>query len=236
MKMLCSALLLFSTFLATANSALPANRHIAVQGSAELKTTPDIAVISFEVSNLQPTALAAKAEVDKRVNQFLDGLEDFEVQTEGVTATNLLTEPQYIYTRDNEQQLAGYRASRSVQIELTNIDQLNELINFGLKVEISEVQNIQLRSSKTEEMRKKVTAMAVENAKANATALASAFEARLGKIYSINSNTQRQQGGYERIMVTGSRVGAADAAPGRYLQATVTFNSTVDAVFDLTVN
>ncbi|SNY43857.1 hypothetical protein SAMN06297280_0660 [Arsukibacterium tuosuense] len=235
MKTLCISLLLLLSLPVIANSGLPNTRHIAVQGSAELTTTPDIAVISFEVSSMQPTALAAKADVDERVNQFLDGLDDFAVTTEGVTASNLLTEPQYIYTRDNEQQLAGYRASRSVQVELTNIDQLNELINFGLKVEISEVKNIQLRSSNTEEMRKKVTAMAVDNAKANAAALASAFDAELGKIYSINANAQRQQGGYERIMVTGSRLGAADAAPGRYLQATVTFNSTVDAVFDLTV-
>lgn len=40
MRFLCSALLLLISFQSSANSALPANRHIAVQGSAELSTAP----------------------------------------------------------------------------------------------------------------------------------------------------------------------------------------------------
>ncbi|MAA95897.1 MULTISPECIES: SIMPL domain-containing protein [unclassified Arsukibacterium] len=235
MKTLISIILFVSAFTTLANGSLPANRHVAVQGSAELTARPDKALISFDVSSLQPTALEAKADVDSRVNQFLDGLKDYAVTTEGVTASNLLTEPYYIYTDGDEQQLAGYRAERSIKVELTKIDQLNELINFGLKVQVNEVTNIQLQASDSEEMQTKVTAMAVANAKIKAQALASAFDARLGRIYSINSNTHRQQGGYERIEVTGARLGAANAAPGRYLQATVKFSSTVDAVFDLTV-
>lgn len=236
MKTLISILLLVSVFTVAADNSLPANRHVTVQGSAELTATPDIALISFDVSSMQPTALKAKAEVDSRVNQFLDGVKDFAVTTDGITASNLLTEPHYLYTDGNDRQLAGYTARRSLKVELTNIDQLNELINFALKVQLNEVTNIQLQASNSEEMQKQATAMAVKNATAKAQALASAFDARLGRIYSINSNTQRQQGGYERIEVTGSRLGAADVAPGRYLQATVKFSSTVDAVFDLKVD
>tara|TARA_R110002126_G_scaffold150368_12_gene296635 strand:- start:1813 stop:2523 length:711 start_codon:yes stop_codon:yes gene_type:complete len=236
MKSLCSLLLLISVFSVSANSSLPATRHIAVQGTAELTTTPDIAVVSLEVISTQKTALEAKADVDKRVNQLLDGLDDFAVKTDDVTASNLLTEPEYIYTDGNQQQLVGYRASRSLKLKLTNLEQLNKLLDFALSVRIDEVQDIQLQSSKADELRKQVTAMAAENAKANGKALANAFDAKLGRIYSINSNSQRQRGGYEMIQVTGARLGAADAAPGRYLQATVSFNSTVDAVFELSVN
>lgn len=236
MKTLCSMLLLISVFSVSANSSLPATRHIAVQGTAELTTTPDTAVISLEVTSMQKSALDAKADVDQRVNKLLDGLNVYDVKADDVTASNLLTEPHYIYTNGNEQQLAGYRASRSLKLKLTNLEQLNQLLDFALSVRIDEVQNIQLQSSKAEELRTQVTALAAENAKANGKALANAFNAKLGRIYSINSNSQRQRGGYEMIQVTGARLNAADAAPGRYLQATVSFNSTVDAVFELTVN
>ncbi|WP_213999822.1 SIMPL domain-containing protein [Arsukibacterium sp.] len=236
MKTLCISLLLLMTLPATANSSLPATRHIAVQGTAELTTTPDIAVISMEVTSMQKSALEAKADVDKRVNQLLDGLDDFAVKTDDVTASNLLTEPEYIYTDGNQQQLVGYRANRSLKLKLTNLEQLNQLLDYALSVRIDEVQDIQLQSSKADELRKQVTAMAAENAKTNGKALANAFDAKLGRIYSINSNSQRQRGGYEMIQVTGARLNASDAAPGRYLQATVSFNSTVDAVFELSVN
>ena len=93
MKTLISIILFVSAFTTLANGSLPANRHVAVQGSAELTARPDKALISFDVSSLQPTALEAKADVDSRVNQFLDGLKDYAVTTEGVTASNLLTEP-----------------------------------------------------------------------------------------------------------------------------------------------
>ncbi|MDP5149043.1 SIMPL domain-containing protein [Rheinheimera baltica] len=238
MKTLFGALLLVCSFCALADNSLPANRHIAVRGSAELTTTPDIAVISFMVSSQQATSLDAKKDVDKRVNQFLDGLDAFAVQTAGVTATNLLTEPHYTYDSDGNELLSGYRASRSLSVRLTNIDQLNSLLNFALEQQINEVKDIRLHSTKNNELRKKVAALAVENAKSNAEAMANAFDATLGKVYSINSNTEHQQGRYERIEVTGSRVDSRNinASAGRYLQATITFKSTVNAVYDLTVN
>ena len=53
------AFLLFTSCV-NANTALPANRHIAVIGEAQLKAKPDIAVINLAVESLQASSLDAK--------------------------------------------------------------------------------------------------------------------------------------------------------------------------------
>ena len=72
------ALLAFSSFL-NANTSVPDNRHISVMGTAQLKAKPDIAVVYLEVASLKTKSVDAKKDVDDRVNNFLDGLSQFNI-------------------------------------------------------------------------------------------------------------------------------------------------------------
>jgi uncharacterized protein YggE len=105
----CVVLLIFSS-LAFSNTSLPSNRHINVTGSAQMQAMPDIAVVYLHVESEQKNSLAAKKEVDERVNNLLNGLTDFDVDEKKFLASNISTEVRYAYNRDERNKIEGYVA------------------------------------------------------------------------------------------------------------------------------
>ncbi len=234
MQYIISILLFTAAFSLSANSNLPNNRHITVNGESSLTAKPDMAVIDLEVTSIKKTSLDAKYEVDNKVNKLLEGLKKFDILESEVSASRLLTQPQMHYGPDNQRSVSGYKASRSIKVNLNNLSHLNEFVNFTLKTEINEIRNIQITSSKADHLKQQAQLLAVKDAKQKAQKLAVAFDAILGKIYSINSATEnhfhRYGANMERDMVQST------SAPGQYLQSTITFTASVNAVFDLEVS
>lgn len=240
MRFLCIfALLAFSSF-SYSNSSLPNNRHISVVGTAQLKAKPDLAVIHLEVESFKTTSAEAKKDVDNRVNDFLDGLPKFNIDEENVSASNISTQPNYSYSNNDKRELDGYTANRNIKVTLKDLKDLNAFMDFALSVQIDEISNIELKSSKSDELKAEVNALAVRSAKDKGSSLARAFNAKLGKIYSINStsNSMRHRFGansdIERIEVTGSRLNKP-LSPGKYLQENIVFSASISVVFDLDV-
>ncbi|OUL56226.1 SIMPL domain-containing protein [Pseudoalteromonas ulvae] len=238
MKKITAICLMLLSFNSLANTALPNNRHVSVSGSAQVKAKPDLAMINLEVKSQQKTSLAAKQEIDKKVNQFLAGLERFKLTSEDVSASQLSTAPVIQYLDNGEQRVAGYRADRNLKITLNNIDQVSELINFALSIEIDQVNHIEFKSSKAKLYQQQASALAVQDATEKGQALAKAFSASLGKIYSINSEIQAPQFQYGQnraMLEDGLYITASKQVEGHYLPETLTFSATVYAVFDLNV-
>ncbi|WP_261627225.1 SIMPL domain-containing protein [Pseudoalteromonas holothuriae] len=233
------ALLAFSSFSYSDNS-LPNNRHISVVGTAQLKAKPDIAVIHLEVESFKTKSADAKKEVDDRVNNLLDGLAKFKIDEENVSASSISTQPNYSYSNNDKRELDGYTANRNLKVTLNDLKILNAFMDFALSVQIDEIRNIELKSSKADALKDEVNALAVKNAKEKGSSLANAFGAKLGKIYSINSTSNNSRYRYgansdiERIEVTGSRV-SKPSSPGKYLQENIVFSASISVVFDLDV-
>lgn len=242
MKLITAIFLTLFPLITFANSSLPANRHIAVQGTAEVLAKPDMAKISFEVISFKDKSLDAKRDVDDRVNLLLKGLSKYGVKETDVSATSLLT-----YNDDDKFNVesgtminAGFVATRTLKVTLRNIEKLNDFIDFALSVKINELTNIELMSSKAAQLEAEAIQGAIDNAIVKGGKLAKAFGAELGKIYSINSNSNRSSYGYgvddfERIVVSGSKVTRNPFEQGRYLQETITFESSINVVFDLEI-
>lgn len=230
------ALILFSASL-FASSPLPNNRHISVTGEAQLEAKPDTAVISLEVESAQKESIDAKQEVDRRVNLLLDGLADFGIKEDDVSASRISTQPDYDY-QQRERVLIGYRANRTLKITLNDIEKLNDFLDFALSVKINQIQNIELKSSDEKALKDKVNALAVENAKEKGSSLAQAFDAKLGNIYSINSSSNHKRSRYganhdvEMVQVTGSRGNDS----GKYLYENIVFKANINVVFDLVID
>lgn len=238
MKLLSIIFLFTFSSISLASVGLHDNRHIAVTGTAKLKAKPDIAIISLEVESLQASSLDAKRDVDERVNNFLNGMSKFNIDEENVSASNLSTDVDYSII-NQVKKLHGYIAYRSLKVTLNNINHLNELLDFALEVGINEVDSIEFASSNAEKLKNEVNALAVNNAKEKAKSLANAFDAQLGKIFSINStsNNSRYRYGSNRdievIEVHG--IGKSKENRGRYLQENIIFSASISVVFDLDV-
>ena len=215
---------------------MPTHRHISVTGTAELMTMPDIAVLHLNVESEQKTSLEAKKEVDLRVNNLLDGLVDFDINEDNVSASNISTEIRRSYNRGEQDTIEGYIARRTLKVTLNNIDKLNAFMDFVLSVKINAIRNIELTSSNQKQLQQEVNALAVSNAKSKGKSLANAFDAELGAIYSINASSNQSYHRYgannEGYKMRSSMADSA-AKPGRYLQENIVFSATIDVVFDL---
>lgn len=236
MKRIFSLLLVFCSISTLANTPLPNGPHIAVTGTAKMTAMPDVAIVHLSLEAIKKTSIAAKRDVDLRVNNLLDGLEAFDIQSDNVSASSISTEVRYAYNRGERNEIEGYVARRTLKVTLSHIEHLNNFMDFALKVEVNSIQNIELKSSKAEQLKQEANALAVADAKAKGKQLAQAFDAQLGKIYSINSSTQRQQhryGANSRVEYFAKSADMAEQKSGRYLQENIIFSASVSVVFDL---
>lgn len=236
MKYLITLTLLTFSFLASANTPLPDNRHISIVGSAELKAKPDIVVVSLAVESSKTKSAAAKRDVDDRVNDLLDGLSDFDIDEENVSASNISTRPRYNYAKNGKENISGYVASRNLTVTFKNIGNLSAFMDFALAVNVNQITNVQFKSSKEEALKAEVLALAVNDAKQKGESLANAFGAKLGRIYSINSSSNHFRNAYGANRNIENMVMADQKSrPGKYLKKSIVFSSSVSAVFDLSV-
>jgi len=230
-------LLVLCSSSAMAATSLPDNRHIVVKGEAVVRTAPDSADITLEFEAVKAESVQAKQQVDAQVNELLAGLNKFSVDEKSISAGRIFVEPNMRYDENDNQVKDGFRATRKVKVSLKKLSLLDGFLNFALKVGVNQIDQIQLLSTKASDYEQAALDKAVANAKQQGSSLASAFEAKLGRVYSIQSQEVGSHFGYgsnsniERIMVTGSRINAVPE--GKYLQESITFRASVNVVFDL---
>ncbi|NRA81207.1 MAG: SIMPL domain-containing protein [Pseudoalteromonas sp.] len=224
---------------AMAATSLPDNRHIVVKGEAVVRTAPDRADITLEFEAVKAESVQAKQQVDAQVNELLAGLNNFSIDEKSISAGRIFVEPNMRYDENDNQVKDGFRATRKVKVSLKKLSLLDGFLNFALKVGVNQIEQIQLLSTKASDYEQAALDKAVANAKQQGSSLASAFEAKLGRVYSIQSQEIGSHFGYgsntniERIMVTGSRINTVPE--GKYLQESITFRASVNVVFDLVV-
>mgnify|MGYP000943636121 FL=1 len=222
---------------AMAATSLPDNRHIVVKGEAVVRTAPDRADITLEFEAVKAESVQAKQQVDAQVNELLAGLNNFSIDEKSISAGRIFVELNMRYDENDNQVKDGFRATRKVKVSLKQLSLLDGFLNFALKVGVNQIEQIQLLSSKASDYEQAALDKAVANAKQQGSSLASAFEAKLCRVYSIQSQEVGSHFGYgsntniERIMVTGSRINTVPE--GKYLQESITFRASVNVVFDL---
>nr|WP_263302390.1 oxidative stress defense protein [Escherichia fergusonii] len=227
--MALAALVGFSGMSAQA-SELPEGPHVVTSGTASVDAVPDIATLSIEVNVAAKDAATAKKQADERVAQYLTFLELNQISKKDIRSANLRTEPDYDY-QNGKSILKGYRAVRTVEVTLRQLDKLNPLLDGALKAGLNEIRSVSLGVAQPDSYKDKVRQAAIKDAIHQAQELAEGFNSKLGPVYSVRYHVSNYQ---PSPMV---RMMKADAAPSNaqetYEQATIQFDDQVDVVFQL---
>ncbi|KMJ44842.1 oxidative stress defense protein [Xenorhabdus khoisanae] len=223
--------------MAASASELPSVPHISTSGNAVIKATPDMATLIIHVSETQKSAADAKKKVDERVAKYFDFLKNNSIEKKDIDAANLRTQPEYQYEqKTGKSTITGYRASRSVEVKVHKLDQLNTLLDGALKAGLNEINSVQFSVENPQRYRDEVRQKAIENAIAQATALAKGFNGKLGPVYSINYRAPEAVPApmsrlkYQTALMAAP---AADSAGETYEPQSIEFSDHVDAVFEL---
>ncbi|MDF5377655.1 SIMPL domain-containing protein, partial [Vibrio parahaemolyticus] len=160
--------LLASALSLTSASVLantPEFAHVTTTGYGEVTATPDMATFSVKVVDTTMTAEQAKLSVDKTVEEFLKSLSDAGLSKDNITSSNLYLAPQYHYPKSGKAELVGYRASRSIDVTVTDLKNLNQYLDMALEAGINQVDNIQLKVSNQAEYQQKARMAAIKDAR-----------------------------------------------------------------------
>ncbi|HDS9302909.1 TPA: oxidative stress defense protein [Klebsiella quasipneumoniae subsp. similipneumoniae] len=225
-----AATLGFSTMAAQA-SDLPDGPHIVTSGTASVAAVPDIATLAIEVNVAAKDAASAKKQADDRVAQYLSFLEKSGIAKKDINSANLRTQPDYDY-QNGKSILKGYRAVRTVEVTLRQLDKLNGLLDGALKAGLNEIRSVSLGVAQPDAYKDKARKAAIDDAVHQAQELAAGFHSKLGPVYSVRYHVSNYQPSPMVRMMK-----AADAAPvsaqETYEQATIQFDDQVDVVFEL---
>ncbi|KLU16424.1 MULTISPECIES: oxidative stress defense protein [Xenorhabdus] len=211
--------------------------HISTSGNAIVKAAPDMATLVIHVSETQKGAAEAKKKVDERVAKYFDFLKNSGIEKKDIDAANLRTQPEYQYEqKSGKSSITGYRASRSVEVQVNKLEQLNALLDGALKAGLNEINSVQFGVNNPQRYRDEARQKAIENAIQQATTLAKGFNSKLGPVYSINYRAP------EAVPIPMSRLKyqadllaapASGSASETYEPQSIEFSDHVDAVFEL---
>ncbi|AYA40865.1 oxidative stress defense protein [Xenorhabdus nematophila] len=238
LRVLAAMLALGSLSGMTASAAeLPSVPHISTSGNAIIKAAPDMATLTINVSETQKSAADAKKKVDERVAKYFDFLKNNGIEKKDIDAANLSTQPEYQYEqKTGKSTMTGYRASRSVEVKVYKLDQLNALLDGALKAGLNEISSIQFSVDNPQRYRDQVRQKAIENAIQQAAALAKGFNSKLGPVYSINYRApEAMPTPISRLKFQAALMAApaSDSASETYEPQSIEFSDNVDAVFEL---
>ncbi|TMO77515.1 SIMPL domain-containing protein [Pseudoalteromonas sp. S3776] len=241
MKLITTIFLTLLPVIAFANSSLPANRHISVQGTAEVLVEPDMAKILFKVNSVKNEPKAANNALENKVKLLIDGLNQFEISADDVVASNVKIEKTGMdYIETGHQALSDYSAIRTFEVTLNSIERVSDLTDFLLNQKVNAIQNIEFLSSKYEQLQAQATQLAIKDAKIKAGSLADSFNAKVGEVRTIRSTKNNYDSGFSTAI---SKMHRAQQGNNSFpqirsndLQATISFKSSINVVFDLEVD
>ncbi|MFB6130101.1 MAG: SIMPL domain-containing protein [Salinigranum sp.] len=152
---------------------------ISVTGSGEASADADLAVLTVSVVSTADTADAARSQTATDAERMRAALRNASVPDDAVTTVSYAISPLYDYSKDR-QELRGYRAVHTFRIEVAP-DRAGEIVDVAVGNGASQVDGVQftLTEKTRADLRAQAITRAVEAARADADAVASASDLKV---------------------------------------------------------
>lgn len=205
-------------------------RLIAVQGEGSVVVAPDRATVMLSIAARHKDLKAAQQEADAVVARVMEVADALGIKREKVQTTGIQIQPEFEW-QNGKRVALGYLVQRTSTIELEDLTKLGELMEKALATGVNDVSPPVLSSSKRKELARQALALAAEDAKRNAEAIADPLGAEVGRLYGASG-----QGGGEppRPMMAMRAMSAEklDVAE-TYSAGEVRVTATVNAQFEI---
>ena len=203
---------------------------VKTTGSAEIKVTPDRAVIQIGVERQSPTAKGAKSAADNVSRKLLAALKGQGIEDKDIQTAYLDLQPTSYYQK--QVRVNNFTASQSLSVTVRELSKLDAVMDAVMSAGANRIDGIEYQSSELRKHRDQAHDEAAKAAKEKAVALAAALGNQVGKTYSIEEIPQSEGnpiiGGLPNVAVAYKRASAPSTAPGE-----LTVNASVIVSFDL---
>jgi uncharacterized protein YggE len=185
---LFAAIALLAGSTAAAQTPTPFPR-IVTSGEGQVKATPDRATVFAGVQTRALTAAAAAADNARRQRAIIDTIKALGIPAAQIGTQNYSVSPEMRYDQNGgTPKVTGYVVTNTVRVELKNIEQIGSVIDASLAKGANEISGVQFGISTFAAVRRAAIADAVQNARADADALAAAAGGSVGPLLEISSS------------------------------------------------
>ena len=160
--------------------------RITTTGTGEVALTPDWAIMTFDITADDSSAVVAAATSTDATERVLDALANLGYVGDSVVQVSFSVQPKYDWSQG--QKLLGYRGQATVRLEVRDLDLLARIIDAALSAGATGVSGLRFRSDTEEEARVEALRQAVALARSDAEVLADAAGGRLGQSLEIKTS------------------------------------------------
>ncbi len=198
---------LFASLQASAQQQL-APPLINVNGIGEVKVQPDEVLLNFGVETREKNLDQARRQTDAKAAAVINYLKKQGVDAKYVQTSYVNVQPVYSSGEYGKASPDFYMAQKSMTVLIKKLDKFDQLLSGLYEVGVNRIDGISFQVSDVEKYKIEARKRAVNDAKQKAIALTSELGAKIGRVYSINENTDN--GGSPRPMY--NKMAMAEAA------------------------
>ena len=177
MKKTLSLLLTLLMILSVPTLAF-ADSEITVTGTGEIQVPADMAVVSLGVTATDKDVLKAQKQANQAIADIREALLDLGIKEEDINTDYINIYARYDYSEGAEV-LAGYNASSTLAIRVTDMEQVGEVIDTAFGAGANTLNGINFSATDTEEAKAKALEAAVKDARKKAEVLAAAADLKI---------------------------------------------------------
>ena len=176
------ALQLASSAQVGPSSGTPSQRSVTVTGTATIKASPDEAVVSLGVQTQANTAQGALSDNAAKMTKVLAALADQGIAKGDIATSYVSLYPTY---GPNGQEVTGYQAQNQIDVTIRDLSKVGPVIDAAVGAGANLSNGITFQLSDQNQGMNQALADAVKNARDKAEALATAGNASLGDVITI---------------------------------------------------
>jgi uncharacterized protein YggE len=182
-------ILIVCLFTITTNISAQSS-SVTVEGNAQISVAPDRASLNLSVE-LDGRDLSAMTErVAETTNAFLKVTDDLNIKRNDVMTSGVNINLRYRYENKTGRRIFdGYNISRSIQVDLKDINQLGSIIERSTVQGINNIAAPIFRASQEDQIIQNLHTLAVQDAIKRAEALIKPLNASVGKALKIDASS-----------------------------------------------
>lgn len=194
MKTLFLGLLLFALSSAAASQGV--RPFIAVRGHAEIRVVPDVFPVTVSFSEIDMDGAKAQANIEKLVAETIGSAKGLGLQDADLSIGNLTVSADYDYSEKSDKQVfKGTKYGRQLEFRFRSLVDLKSfLAQLPAREEIN-TQTQEFRLGEPGDVRRRLLAAAIEDARATGQVFAMGAGKKLGDVQTISDRPLNLQGG-----------------------------------------
>src|SRR6266851_8912014 len=170
----------------------PAMRTIEVDGTGEARTSPDTADLDLAIDTQAKTAEEAANRNAALAAKVIDALKSKLGDKGKITTGGYALNPEYDQRPTQKPSIIGYTAQNTVTVNTGALDLVGALIDSAIAAGANRVNSLNFSVKDDTKARTEAIALATRDARAQAQALASALDVKLGKVLKATTVSQER--------------------------------------------